>query len=473
MKGTKKIRIHAFCNDALGSLDGIGVAEKISSGKISATEAVESAIKRARKVNPGLNAIVAENFDGALEEALNRVPGPFSGVPSFLKDTESLKGMPKLFGSRGVPAKPARRTDRFVKQFLSLGFICLGKTTLPEFGLTATTEPLLSGVTRNPWNPEYSTGGSSGGSAALVAAGVVPLAHGNDGGGSIRIPAACCGLVGLKPTRGRLHPVHGSDKMPVNIIHQGVLTRTVRDTAAFYAGAEKYYRNPKLPDIGQVRHPGKKRLRIAMFTDTPFGTPCHPEVAALVSRTARLCEELGHTVEDIPCPCTPQMTDDFIIYWGMMAFSLRFFGRLLVAPGFDRSKLEDFTVDMSRIYQKSFRKTVSAIRGLRRYIGAYNEIFNSCDILLNPTLAHPVPKIGYLGPDVPFEEVFDRLMKYVSFTPMQNVSGAPAISLPLGLSKNGVPLGVQFGSAFGRERELLEFAFEIEEASPWPLITDK
>lgn len=472
MKGKKKNRVHAFCDDALASLDGVGVAERISSGVISAAEAVEAAISRARKVDSGLNAIVSENFNGALEQARGTTAGPFSGVPTFIKDTESVIGMPKLFGSRGVPAKPARKTDPFVKQFLSLGFICLGKTTLPEFGLTATTEPLLSGATRNPWDPEYSAGGSSGGSAALVAAGVVPLAHGNDGGGSIRIPAACCGLVGLKPTRGRLQALKGTEKMPINIIHQGVLTRTVRDTAAFYAGAERYYRNPGLPEIGQVRHPGKKRLRIAMFTDTPFGTPSHPEVTALVHNVAGLCGDLGHTVVEIPCPCTTRMTDDFIIYWGMMAFSFRFFGRLLIAPGFDSGKLEDFTVAMGRIYRKNIMRTLSVIRGLRRYMGLYNEIFTACDILLNPTLVHPVPRIGYLGPEVPFDEAFDRLMKYVCFTPMQNVSGAPAISLPLGASKNGVPLGVQFGSAFGRERELLELALEIEEARPWPLITD-
>ena len=463
-------RISSFCSDALGTLDGVGIAEKISSGEISATEAVEAAIERAKSVNPELNAIVTETFDMARKQARMIVPGPFAGVPSFIKDTDDVKGVPTLWGCRAVPNRPVRTSKRFVEQFSSLGLICLGKSALPEFGLTATTEPLSSGITRNPWHTDYSTGGSSGGSAALVAAGVVPLAHGNDGGGSIRIPAACCGLVGLKPSRGRLERVEGSNLMPVNIVCQSILSRTVRDTATFYNGAEKYRRAPKMPEIGQVQHPGKKRLRIALFTDSPYGTPAHAESADLVRRTGVLCEALGHTVREIPCPCDAQMADDFIIYWGMLAFSFRFCGKFLSARGFDRSKLEDWTINLSRLFLKNSVKVPAVIQRLRKFAKTYHDIFSTCDILLNPTLAHPVPRIGYLGPDVPFDEAFERIRNYVTFTPLQNVSGAPAISLPLGFSGSGLPLGVQFGAAFGREKELLELAFELEEARPWPHI---
>jgi amidase len=303
-----------------------------------------------------------------------------------------------------------------------------------------------------------------------VAAGVVPIAHGNDGGGSIRIPAACCGLVGLKPSRGRLERMEGSNLMPVNILHQGVVTRTVRDTAAFYAGAEKYRRSPKMPEIGLVQHPGKKRLRISLFTDTPYGSPCHPESADLIRRVGGICEELGHKVTEISCPCNAQMADDFILYWGLMAFSIRFLGPLIIAPGFDRSKLESWTIEISRHFQQNFLKAPSTIKRLIGYSSIYNDIFSTCDILLNPTLAHPTPQIGYMGPDVPFDEAFERVRKYVAFTPMQNVTGAPAISLPLGFSSNGLPLGVQFSADFGHEKELLELAFELEEATPWPKI---
>ena len=465
-----KKRISAFCNDAMGNLDSVGIAQKISTGEISASEAVEAAIARARSVNPQLNAIVTETFDRAREQVKKLVPGPLAGVPAFIKDTDDVEGAPTLWGSRAVPNKPVRKSKRFVEQFFSLGLICLGKSALPEFGLTATTEPLSSGITRNPWNTDYSTGGSSGGSAALVASGVVPIAHGNDGGGSIRIPAASCGLVGLKPSRGRLERVEGDSLMPVNILHQGVLTRTVRDTAAFYAGAEKYRRAPRMPEIGLVQRPGRQRLRIALFTDTPYGTPCHPESADLVRRIGTLCEELGHKVTEIPCPCNAQMADDFILYWGLMAFSIRFFGPLIIAPGFDKSKLEKWTIEISRHFQKNFLKAPSTIKSLIKFTKTYNDIFRTCDILLNPTLAHPTPEIGYMGPDVPFGEAFERVRQYVAFTPQQNVTGAPAISLPLGFSLSGLPLGVQFGAAFGHEKELLELAFELEEARPWPRI---
>lgn len=469
---TGKKRINAFCDDALGTLDAVGIAQRISQGEISAAEAVEAAIERAKSVNPAINAIVTETFDLARKQVKNIIPGPFAGVPSFIKDTDDVAGVPTLWGSRAVPKKPVKKSKKFVKQFFSQGLICLGKSTLPEFGLAATTEPLSSGITSNPWNIDYSTGGSSGGSAALVAAGVVPVAHGNDGGGSIRIPAACCGVVGLKPSRGRLERVEGSNLMPVNILHQGILTRTVRDTAVFYAGAEKYRHAPKMPEIGLVQGPGKNRLRIALYTDTPYGTPCHPESAELVNSIGALCEKLGHTVCEIPCPCEAGMADDFILYWGMMAFFIRFFGPIIIAPGFDKNGLEDWTVKLSGYFQKNFLKTPATIKRLIGFTEAYNKIFKTFDILLNPTLSHPSPQIGYMGPEVPFAEAFERVKKYVSFTPLQNVSGAPAISLPLGVSSNGLPLGVQFGAAFGQEKKLLELAFELEEARPWPRINE-
>ncbi len=186
-----------------------------------------------------------------------------------------------------------------MKQFFSTGLVCLGKTALPEFGLTATTESLAFGTTRNPWHTDYSTGGSSGGSAALVASGVVPLAHGNDGGGSIRIPASCCGLVGLKPSRGRLERVEGSRLMPVDIIYEGILTRTVRDTATFYHGAEKYRRAPRMPEIGDVKHPGKKRLRRSFHRFTlRYACTLRGQPIWYTTHTGDLCEELGHTVRN-------------------------------------------------------------------------------------------------------------------------------------------------------------------------------
>ena len=469
MNSGKKV-ISAYCDDVLGTRDGVELAALIATGEIQASDVVEAAIARARKVNPALNAIVTETFEQARSQHKIPATGLLTGVPSFIKDNEHVKGVPTLIGTRALPKKPADVSSRFVEQFLSAGLVSLGKTTLPEFGLTATTESLATGSTRNPWNLDYSTGGSSGGSAALVAAGVVPLAHGNDGGGSIRIPAACCGLVGLKPSRGRLPDVAGTEKMPIHIVCNGVISRSVRDTAAFYATVEKKYRKPDLPEIGLVQHPEKDRLRIGLFTDTPHNTSSHTDSVEVTVHTGKLCEDLGHNVETISCPFKAQIMEDFIIYWGMLAFFIQHFGKMILDTRFDKKELEIWTLGLSRFFRKSFFKAPFSIRRLKKFSKQYEDIFSDYDILLSPTLSHAPPKIGYMGPEVSFELHFERLRQYVAFTPLQNTAGAPAISLPMGFSRNGLPIGIHFAAAYGQEKRLLELAFELEEARPWPLV---
>ncbi|MBW2440675.1 MAG: amidase [Deltaproteobacteria bacterium] len=469
MKSKKKV-VSAYCDDVLGARDGVELAALIAAGEIQASEVVEAAIARARKVNPALNAIVTETFSQARNQHKIRATGPLAGVPSFIKDNEDFEGVPTLIGTRALPNKPVDASSRFVKHFLSAGLASLGKTTLPEFGLTATTESLATGSTRNPWNIDYSTGGSSGGSAALVAAGVVPLAHGNDGGGSIRIPAACCGLVGLKPSRGRVPDVEGTEKMLVHIVCNGVISRSVRDSAAFYAVMEEKCRNPSLPEIGFVRHPGKDRLRIGLFTDPPHKASSHADSVEVAVNTGKLCEDLGHHVETIACPFEAQIMEDFIIYWGLLAFFIQHFGKKIINAGFDNKKLETWTLGLSRYFKKKFLKAPFILRRLKKFSKHYESFFSGYDILLSPTLSHAPPKIGYMGPEVSFEIHFERIRQYVAFTPMQNTAGAPAISLPMGFSRNGLPIGCQFAAAYGQERRLLELAFEIEEARPWPLV---
>ena len=469
MKAEKKV-ISAYCDDVMGTRDGVGLAALIAAGEIQAYEVVDAAIDRARKVNPALNAIVTETFEQARYQQKMPATGLLAGVPSFIKDNEDVEGVPTLIGTRALPNRPADASSRFVKQFLSAGLVSLGKTTLPEFGLTATTESLVTGSTHNPWNIDYSTGGSSGGSAALVAAGVVPLAHGNDGGGSIRIPAACCGLVGLKPSRGRLPDVEGTEKMLIHIICNGLISRSVRDTAAFYAAIEENYRNLDLPEIGLVQHPGKDRLRIGLFTDPPHDVSSHADSIEVTVKTGKLCEDLGHHVEAIACPFEAQIMEDFILYWGMLAFFIQYFGKKMLDTGFEKRKLEIWTLGLSRFFSKKFLKAPFAIRRLKKFSNRYEKIFEDYDILLSPTLAHAPPKIGYMGPEVSFETHFERIRQYVAFTPLQNITGAPAISLPMGFSKKGLPIGCQFAAAFGQEKRLLELAFEMEEARPWPLV---
>lgn len=456
----------AWADDALGTSDAVDVAQRIRTGDICAREAVEAAIVRAQRVNPLLNAIATPLFDSARIEAERTHHGVFAGVPTFIKDTDAVAGSPFLYGSRGLPNTPATRSTPFVEQFLSLGLINLGKTTLPEFGLTGTTEPLVHGPTHNPWRLGFSTGGSSGGSAALVAAGVVPIAHANDGGGSTRIPASCCGLVGLKPSRGRLVDVEGSNLLPVKILHQGILSRSVRDTAVFFHAAERYHRNPRLPEIGLVTRPGR-RLRIGVFTDLDEDTPSHPDCVAVAEAAADLCEGLGHSVERVSPPFDERFHEDFFMLWALLAFSVTRFGKQLVHPAFDRTKVEEFTEGLARHFMQNARQAPAAIWRLRRFAHRYARGFADYDVLMNPTVTMPPPEHGYLGADVPFETAMERLKWFIPFTPIQNISGGPAISLPLGRSKNGLPLGVQFAAPLGDDRTLLELALEIEAAAPW------
>ena len=464
--------ISAYGDDALGTHDGVELARLIAGKEIQASEAVEAAIARARRVNPRLNAVAVEAFEQAMSRAEDPKPGAFSGVPSFIKDSEDVKSLPTLFGSRSTPQKPMEKSGKFVEQYNAAGFINIGKSTLPEFGLTAATESLANGPTRNPWHHDYSPGGSSGGAAALVAAGVVPIAHGNDGAGSIRIPAACCGLVGLKPSQNRLLNEIELEQLPINLVCQGVLSRTVRDTAAFYAAAEKYYRNPNLPEIGLVQHPGKQRLRIGLFTRAYSNVSIDSDYETAVLEAGKVCEELGHNVQEIPFPLKDQVAADFWVYWGLLAFYIQLFGKKFFGKEFEKKKMEQFTKELSRYFRKNLLRVPFVIKRLRKFAQQYVEVFNQYDILLSPALSHPPPKHGYLGPEVPFDIAMDRVSKFIPFTPVQNISGTPAISLPLGRNQSGLPLGVQFAAAVGQEKQLIEIAFEMEEAKPWPRIDE-
>lgn len=463
--------VSAFCDDALGTGDAVEIARRVRKGEISAREAVEGAIARAERVNPLLNAIAITSFETARRQAEQPPSGVFGGAPSFIKDTDEVAGLPFRFGSRGLPETPVSKTSPFVQQFLSTGLISLGKTTTPEFGLTGTTEALVYGPTHNPWKLGFSPGGSSGGSAALVAAGVVPLAHANDGGGSIRIPAACCGVVGLKPSRGRVADIEGSALLPVKIVHQGVLSRSVRDTAVFFHAAERYRRNPRLPEIGLVKRPGR-RLRIRFFSELGPGDQAHPDCVLGVRAAAELCESLGHEVEPGPPPFDERFHEDFFLLWATIAFAVTRFGKQLVHPEFDRTRIEPFTEGLARFCVDHAGQLPAALVRLRAFARRYEERFDGYDVLMNPTVAMPPPEHGFIGPDIAFDKALERLKWFIPFTPVQNVAGGPAISLPLARSRDGLPIGIQLASKMGTERTLLELGLELEEASPWPTLAD-
>jgi len=463
--------VHAFCDDALGDDDAVGVAARIRDGQVSAVEVVTAAIERARRVEL-LNGVAVEDFAAALDRAGRPLKGDLAGVPTFIKDNTDLRGLATRHGSRAVPARPAKADAEFAKQFLAQGVVYLGKSRMPEFGLNASTEFAGEDPVRNPWNPGYSPGASSGGSAALVAAGVVPIAHANDGGGSIRIPAACCGLIGLKPTRGRLIEPEAARPLPVKIVAEGVVTRSVRDTAHFLAAAESYRRNRRLPEIGLVQGPNARRLRVGLVIDSVTGHRTDDATRATVEDTVRLLEGMGHRVAEMALPLPESFAEDFAIYWGMLSYLIAKFGSRVMHPEFDRAQLDNLTIGLGDLYKRNVLRTPGVIYRLRRTAREYARAFDTYDVVLSPVLAHTPPPIGYLSPEHDFDTLFDRLRRYVAFTPLNNASGGPGIALPMGATADNVPIAVHFSANHGDERTLLELAFEIEAARPWRRIQD-
>jgi amidase len=471
----KPTRVHAFNHaDALGHHDAVALAGQLQRGETSATALVQAAYQRLELVNPELHATACLQEEAALAQArfYDDVGNfrAFQGIPGFLKDNLDLQGLPTQHGSAAMPDTARKHTSAVAQQIIDTGVVLLGKTKLPEFGLTATTEYSKAEPAHNPWNIGHSTGGSSGGSAALVAAGVVPIAHANDGGGSIRIPAACCGLVGLKPSRGRLAMNEMAKSLPINIVSDGIVSRSVRDTAAFFALAEEHYKNPTLPPLGHITTPGRKRLKIGMFTQKISGDETDTACVEAVHKAAALCEELGHEVQEIKVPISAQFADDFLLYWGMLAASISHLGKLAVDRHMDTGNLEPLTHGLAKHFTRNLLKFPFALRRLYQFEAQYATAFADLDVLLSPTLGQPAPPLGYLALDLPFEQARERLVNFASFTAAQNVAGAPAISLPMHHTAEGIPVGAHFAAAMGHEFRLIELALEIEQAQPFKML---
>lgn len=464
-------RVHAFTDDALAEHDAVGLANLIRRGELGVEEVEAAAIARLQRVAPTLNAMAHTAYDSPRRST--RPDAPFFGVPTVVKDNTDIAGMPTNHGTDAFVARPARADGRYATQFLSAGVTVLGKSRLPEFGLNATTEFRVAPPTRNPWNTGFSVGASSGGSAALVAAGAVPLAHANDGGGSIRIPAAAAGLIGLKPSRHRQIDGEVARTLPLKIISEGVVTRSVRDTAAFVAAMERHWRDPRLPPVGHVEGPARRRLRVGLLLESVTDAVVDAPTRAAVERSARLLEEQGHTVEVLDVPADSRFGDDFVVYWGLLAAMGGDLGRLAFDRSFDARRLDGLTQGLRRSFHRGgFAHTPAALRRLRRSAAQYAAVFDDFQVVLSPVVAHVTPELGYLSPNVPYDELIQRLRRHVAFTPLQNVAGAPAISLPMGMTETGLPIGVQLSGAYGDERTLLELAFALEEHVAWPRIQD-
>lgn len=449
-------------------MDAVAMTEAVRAGRTTAAALVETAIARLEKVNQRINAVAFPDFDRARARAAASPTGPLGGVPTLIKDITPQKGLPYTSGSRAYRSRTAEQTAPYLEAVDRAGAISIGRSTTPEFGLTATTEPLLTGPTRNPWNLDHSAGGSSGGSGAAVAAGVVPIAHATDGGGSIRIPASVNGLVGLKPSRGRMVG-SASDRDVTAVSVANCVSRTVRDTAAWFAATEAAGADARFTPVGVVTGPSRRRLKVGTHLARGDGSLPHGDVQNVFSNAMLLLERLGHRLADQPLAYDGgRAAEAFEILWGAGAAQnvrqvATHLGR---APG--ASDLEPLTFAMADVARRAGETGVrNAIATLTEVANRYNAQFEMIDVYMTPVLALPPVPIGYLATTLPYETQNERLARYVAYTPIENIAGAPAIALPMGRSRDGLPIGIQFTGKPGGERLLLELAFELERELEW------
>ena len=452
--------------------DATELAARIRSGQISAVEAVSAAIDRAEALQGTLNIIVNSDFDRALAKARAGTPaGPFGGVPFLVKDLVDYVGLPTRNGSQALrAAPPATKQTPYVDAFDRAGLVVIGKSATPEFGFLPTTEPVATGLTRNPWDLTRSSGGSSGGAAVAVAAGIVPVAHASDGGGSIRIPAANCGLFGLKPSRGRMIGTRGETQI-ADLGVEHVLSRTVRDSAAMFALTEDSGPGARHPAVGLVAGPSRRRLRVGVLLENGLGHSPQPEVVAATDSAAKLIAGLGHHVEPAHLPYDgAQFIQDFLLLWanGAKGLADQLGGASGHAP--DLGMLEAFSLGMAEMARKAGPAAIgAAFRRLTANALAYDTWFpaHQFDVVLSPVLSSAAPLLGEVGPRVPFETLSARLTEYVGYTPIHNIAGAPSMSLPLYWTEAGLPVGTMVSARAGNERTLFELAYELEAARPW------
>ncbi|HSG91789.1 MAG TPA: amidase [Pseudomonadales bacterium] len=452
--------------DPYWRLDATAQAALVRDGQVSPLELVDAAIARIERIDGRINSVVTPLFEQARDRARDSLPdGPLRGVPWLVKDLDDLAGAPTSSGSRFASERAKRRSSPYVERALAGGVVPLGKSNTPEYGLIGTTESIRLGICRNPWDTDYTPGGSSGGAAAAVAAGLVPVAHATDGGGSIRIPASCCGLFGLKPSRGRLGPRETGPGADIGVQH--CVSRSVRDSAAMFAIAEYRGDDAALPAVGLVRGPSQRRLRIAFSTRSYTGAAPHPDVEAATQRAAALCAELGHeVVEAAPTVNGAAFQEAFVTVWSGGAHGLVEAARESSLRPED--VFEPWTLGLAEHYEHGPRDAMA--RAIEYFEGAeriYDAFLERYDVVLTPVLAAPPVPIGAQAPTLPYDTLYERVFDWVAYTPIHNAVGTAAMSVPLGWSAQGLPIGIQFAAARGAERTLFELAYELEAAAPW------
>lgn len=464
--------------EGLAYMDALGQAELVRKKEIKPIELIEFAFERIEKHNQSLNAVVAPMYDQAVSAINEGLPdGPFTGAPFLLKDLIALyEGVPTTAASNLLKAHIPNHDSELVKRIKRAGLVIIGKTNTPEFGILPTTEPRMFGPCRNPWDLDLSSGGSSGGSAAAVAAGMAPMAHGNDAGGSIRIPASCCGVFGLKPTRARnpLGPDFGD--IMAGLVVEHAVTRSVRDSAALLdatsgpdSGDPYWAPLPVRPFLREVEsHPG--RLRIGYTSRAAIGVPIDIDNKTAVEDTMALCEDLGHELVEAPPKYDGELLAEAwtTLYQAWLANALYDIEETRDAP-IDPEEVEPFTWSMYRVGQTissaEYLRALAAIQSIAREVGGF---FNDFDVWLTPVLATLPPKIGTFDP--PAEDpiaVHYIARAFTPICPISNVTGQPSMSVPIHWNADGFPIGSHFVGRYGDEATLFRLAGQLENARPW------
>jgi amidase len=464
--------------DELAVLDATEQAALVRKKELKPIDLVEAAIQRIDSINPRLNAVVTPMYEQALAAAASPLPeGPFTGVPFLLKDLlASYAGVRWTSGSAFLKDFVAPHDAEIVTRYKRAGLIVVGKTNTPEFGILPTTEPKLFGAARNPWDTSRTTGGSSGGSAAAVAAGLVPMGHANDGGGSIRIPASCCGLFGLKPTRGRNSLAPDFGDMFTGLVAEHAVTRSVRDSAALLdatSGAvpgDPYWAPPPARSFAEEPGVNPGRLRIAFATKATTGVPIQADCIEAVRDAARLCSDLGHdVVEAFPDINGEKLAQSFMTIWSAgCTWTIDGFahvtGRI---PGPEMFEPLTWTLYErgQNVRASDYLLALQWLQGVSREIARF---MLGYDLLLTPTLGEPPVPLGAFDSTPEFAlKGMIRAAQFVPFTPICNVTGQPAMSVPLFWNADGMPIGTHFIGRFGDEATLIRLASQLEHARPW------
>jgi amidase len=451
---------------SLARLDGVAQAELVARGEVSPAELLQACAERVEALNPLIRAIPTLDLERA--RALKPRPGPFSGVPFLVKDVTPNPGLRWSLGSRLFARNMSAPATPYSERLDEAGLVTVGKAATSELGMLGSTETLLKGVTHNPWDLSLSASGSSGGSAAAVAAGLVPLAHASDGGGSIRIPASVCGLFGLKPSRGRCVQASPGAFEFGALVSEHCVSRSVRDSALLLSLTED--RDGALPPVGYVREPLSRRLRIATWTRTLVGEEPEPAVRRAYEEAVALCVALGHDVEPLAPPEVDGLAlgDAFFLIAGMAVSGAVQMMEQLRGQPVQRHELEPFTWSLA---EELGRRGPGSIPEARAVLAASTERYLAhiakYDVVLTPTLPTAPWRIGHLSPILPREEVMRRMARAVGYTPIHNVAGCPGMSVPLHWTDEGIPIGTHFAAAPGAEALLLGLAYQLEAARPW------